>query len=121
MTAGVVVITTAESPADRRALLARTVEVLVFGQDEVDWPAVFSEFANRGWTRVLVEGGPSLHGALIDADLVDEVCLTVSPHLIAGNQLRISQSDSPVLRQMRLGHAIADEGVLLTRWVRDRP
>ncbi|HPU14144.1 MAG TPA: dihydrofolate reductase family protein [Aeromicrobium sp.] len=121
LSAGVVVITTDESPVKQRARIAKRVEVLVLGQSEVDWPEVFAEFARRGWNRVLVEGGPSLHGALIQADLVDEVCLTVSPHLIAGDQLRIAQSTSPVLREMRLGHAVTDEGVLLTRWVRERP
>lgn len=115
---GVLVITSASSPADARAELAETVDVLVAGADDVDWPAVLDSFAARGLHRVLCEGGPSLHGTLIDLDLVDEVCLTISPHLVAGRGSRIAVSEEPVLRAMRIGHCLEEDGVLLTRWVR---
>ena len=93
-------------------------DVLVAGADDVDWPAVLDSFAARGLHRVLCEGGPSLHGTLIDLDLVDEVCLTISPHLVAGRGSRIAVSEEPVLRAMRIGHCLEEDGVLLTRWVR---
>lgn len=117
---GVAVITSAASPAALRARLAETVEVIVAGDDEIDWTAVMDLFAVRGWTRVLCEGGPSLHGTLIAHDLVDEVCLTVSPHLVAGSATRIAASSDAVLRDLELGHCVAEEDVLLTRWVRAR-
>lgn len=117
---GVVVITTESSPSSERARLAETVEVLVAGKESVDWLAVLDAFAVRGWTRVLCEGGPSLHATLLGLDLVDELCLTVSPALFAGKAKRIVSGGPNVSRPMQLGHAIEDEGELLTRWVRNR-
>jgi len=117
---GTIVITTASSPDAMRARLAETVDVIVAGEQEVDWAAVLDVFAARGLSRVLCEGGPSLHGALIEHDVVDEVCVTISPQLVAGTGKRVAHSASPVPRELRLGHCVEDEGVLLTRWVRDR-
>lgn len=120
LTPGLMVITPAASDAERRQELAQSVEVIVAGENEVDWPAVLDAFAARGLDRILCEGGPDLHGTLVDLDLVDEVCLTVSPHLLGGAAKRMTEGARPVELPMRLGHAIDDDGVLLTRWVRDR-
>ncbi len=117
---GVVVITCASSPPDVRSRLAETVDVLVAGGSEIDWAAVLDGFLVRGLTRILCEGGPSLHGTLIGLDLVEEVCLTLSPHLVGGASKRIVDGAPAELRRMRLGHAVQDDDVLLTRWVRDR-
>lgn len=115
-----VVITSADAPADRVAQLRETVEVVAVGDGHVDLAAALVELGRRGWTHVLCEGGPSLHGDLLALDLVDELCLTVSPVLAAGDAPRIAHGDDAVERPMRLGHAIPAGDVLLTRWVRDR-
>lgn len=117
---GLMVITPASSPADLRQDLSQSVEVIVAGQQEIDWPAVLDAFAARGLNRILCEGGPELHGTLVDLDLVDEACLTVSPHLVGGAAKRMTEGARAVELPMRLGHAIEDDGVLFTRWVRDR-
>ncbi|MTB87378.1 pyrimidine reductase family protein [Aeromicrobium senzhongii] len=117
---GLVVITPASSSVERRQELSRTVEVVVAGETEIDWAAVLDAFAARGLNRVLCEGGPDLNGTLVDLDLVDETCLTISPHLVGGPAKRMTVGAQAVERQMRLGHAIDEDGVLLTRWVRDR-
>jgi riboflavin biosynthesis pyrimidine reductase len=73
--------------------------------------------------HVLCEGGPTLFGELLAADLVDELCLTVSP-LLAGAATgpepgRIAAGPRlPVPRQMSLCHALAAEGMLLLRYRR---
>lgn len=120
ITPDLIVVTAESSPAKARARLAETAQVLVAGRDGVDWTAVLDVLARRNLRRVLCESGPSLHATLIGLDLVDEVCLTVSPHLIAGTAKRIATGGDSVARPMQLGHAIEDDGALLTRWVRDR-
>ncbi|MFO6453877.1 MULTISPECIES: pyrimidine reductase family protein [unclassified Aeromicrobium] len=120
LTPGLMVIAPASSDAERRQELSQSVEVIVAGENEVDWPAVLDAFAARGLDRILCEGGPDLHGTLVDLDLVDEACLTISPHLLGGAAKRMTEGARPVELPMRLGHAIDDDGVLLTRWVRDR-
>lgn len=117
---GTVVVTSADAPADRVAALRETVDVIAVGDGHVDLAAVLAELGRRGWHHVLCEGGPSLHGDLLALDLVDELCLTVSPVLAAGGAPRIAHGDDAVERPMRLAHARPVDDVLLTRWVRDR-
>lgn len=117
---GVLVVTCADSPDSERERLAQQVEVLVAGGAQIDWPAVLDSFAARGLTRVLCEGGPRLHGTLLDHDLIDEACVTVSPHLIGGPTKRMTETSTFTERAMRLSHVVEDGNVLLTRWLRDR-
>jgi riboflavin biosynthesis pyrimidine reductase len=118
---GLIVITTTDASSDRvETLRAAGVEVLAYGEIEIDWRAVLDELGARGWRRILCEGGPTLHGDLITHDLVDEVCLTIAPTLTSGDAPRIAHSRRPVSHGMTLGHAVPVGDVLLTRWVRDR-
>lgn len=118
---GIVVVTTADAEADAVATLRETIEVIAAGQGDIDWTEVLAEFAERGWRRVLCEGGPSLHGELVRLDLIDELCLTIAPVLAGGDAPRIAHSHDAVQHAMTLGHAIEGDGGLLTRWVRARP
>ena len=118
---GVVVVAPADVDQERLdALEGAGVDVLTTGDAEIDWPAALDELGRRGLRRVLCEGGPSLLGTLTLLDLVDELCLTVAPVLVAGAGQRISVSDDPTERPMRLAHAVDVDGTLLTRWVRAR-
>lgn len=117
---GTILITTEDAPAEALARLRKTVDVIAIGEGEIDWPAVMRELARQGLRKVLCEGGPSLHGDLVGLDLVDEVCLTIAPVLASGPAGRIAHSTDPVDRPMTLAHAIEVDGVLLTRWIRDR-
>jgi len=47
--------------------------------------AVIDDLANRGVRRIVCEGGPTLNAALFEAQLVDEMFLTVSPKLVGGD------------------------------------
>ena len=84
------------------------VEVLLTGEDEVDWPQALAELGRRGLQRVLCEGGPSLFAGLTALDLVDELCLTVSPVLVAGDGQRISTGGEPA-EQARFGDRLTQE------------
>lgn len=118
---GVLVVAPADVDQERLDVLeAAGVDVLTTGDAEVDWPAALAELGRRGLRRVLCEGGPTLLGTLTELDLVDEICLTVAPVLVAGEGQRISVSDGTADVPMRLAHALDVDGTLLTRWVRDR-
>lgn len=116
---GTIVITTSDAPAEHLVRLHPLVDVIAVGEDVIDWAAVMLELGRRGLWNVLCEGGPTLHGELVGLDLVDEVCLTIAPVLASGRAARIAHGADAVDRPMTLGHAIAADGVLLTRWVRD--
>lgn len=49
----------------------------------LDLTAVLSELGRRGVVRLLVEGGPTLHGSLLDAGLVDRAAVFVAPRILA--------------------------------------
>lgn len=118
---GTAVVTTSDAQPEALATLRESVEVIAAGEGQIDWAAVLNAFAERGWRRVLCEGGPSLHGELVKLDLVDELCLTIAPILAAGDAPRIAHGHDAVHRTMTLSHAIEGDGGLLTRWVRARP
>jgi riboflavin biosynthesis pyrimidine reductase len=113
-----IVITHAGSPAEKRAALGAVADVLVCGVAEIDLPLALRELAARGLRQVLCEGGPSLFGALIAADAVDELCLSLSPVLEAGASGRIAHSEATASRPMRLGHVLTAGDMLFLRYTR---
>ncbi|MFK5004327.1 dihydrofolate reductase family protein, partial [Klebsiella pneumoniae] len=53
------------------------------GDDDIDDASALAALSERGLTRVLCEGGPTVVTRLLRAGLVDELCLTFAP-LLAG-------------------------------------
>jgi riboflavin biosynthesis pyrimidine reductase len=108
--------------ASRRALLDDVAEVLVVGDERVDvGRAMRSLRDTTGADMVLVEGGATLNGLLLDADLVDEWCLTVAPMAVGGDAVRAAHSPgrgSP--HPMSLVRAFAADDELMLRYVRER-
>jgi riboflavin-specific deaminase-like protein len=113
-----IVVTSASAPHARRDALAEVAEVVVAGDERVELPAALAELAARGLRSVLSEGGPGLFGALAEADLVDEACVTLSPMLVAGDAPRIAASAHEPARPMRLVHAIPGDRMLFLRYAR---
>lgn len=68
-----------------------------------------------------VEGGAVLNASLAEADLIDELNLTVSPLFAGGTGPRVTTGALPILNRMDLAHVLEDEGFLFTRYVRARP
>jgi riboflavin biosynthesis pyrimidine reductase len=115
-----VVLTHAGSPGDRRRELSTVADVVVAGTDRVDLAAALDALAGRGLTQVLCEGGPHLFGGLVAADLVDEMCLTVSPVLEGGDAGRATTGSAQATRPMRLAHAITAGDMVMLRYLRTR-
>jgi riboflavin biosynthesis pyrimidine reductase len=90
--------------------------VLVLGEDHVDLPRLKQELAGRGFTSILGEGGPHLLRDLLAAGVVDELCLTVVPRLLAGGAPRITDGP-PVDVPLRLALLLEEDGTLLSRWL----
>lgn len=112
------VLTHAAAPRERRRALARVAEVIVAGDAEVDLAAGLAELGRRGHRHVLCEGGPHLFGSLLAADVVDELCLTLSPTLEGGPAGRIAVGDRATPRRMRLAHALPGGSMLFLRYTR---
>jgi riboflavin biosynthesis pyrimidine reductase len=93
-------------------------DVLAYGDDDVDLAAGVAELRARGMARILTEGGPHLMGSLTAADLVDEVCLTVSPLLAGAGAGRITAGEPSPVRDLTVGHILYAEDAMLLRYMR---
>lgn len=72
-----------------------------------------------GMTRLLTEGGPRLLGQLVAAGVLDELCLTVSPMLTAGDAQRIAGGPTiAVPKRFELMSLLEETGFLYTRYRR---
>ncbi|WP_448810782.1 pyrimidine reductase family protein [Agromyces bauzanensis] len=113
-----IVVTHESAPADRRESLAEVADVLICGSEAVDVRAMIDALAAAGMPQVLCEGGPHLFGSLVEEDLVDELCLSLSPTLVGGDAGRMVRGASEAERRMRLVHAIPAGDLLLLRYAR---
>jgi len=70
--------------ARRQALTREGVTLceVPMGEGGLSLEAVLRTLAERNVTRLLVEGGPTLHGALLDAGLVDRAAIFVAPRIL---------------------------------------
>lgn len=124
---GPLVLTTAAAPADRRVALAaagaEVVDVPAGAGGAVDVAAALAMLGRRGASVVLCEGGPTLTGQLMAADLVDEWCLTLGPLLVGGTSDRAAVGPpvgTPLA--LRLERLVAgDDGTCCLRYVRASP
>nr|WP_044573862.1 pyrimidine reductase family protein [Saccharopolyspora spinosa] len=118
-----IVLTCDAAPQARRSALADAgADVVVTGDERVDLRAALDALDARGLRRIGCEGGPTLFGHLVDEDLVDELCLTLSPLLVSGDAGRIAAGGGvAVPRQMQLRSALHAESLLLLRYARMRP
>ncbi|MDP4509086.1 pyrimidine reductase family protein [Nonomuraea turcica] len=117
-TSQTIVITCESSPHERRKELARHADVIVVGEDSVDMRLAVTQLHERGLTRILCEGGPRINAQLSADDLVDELCLSISPMLVGGGAARI-QNGEPAHVTLDLRQVLEEEGVLFCRYVRE--
>jgi len=113
-----IIITTAQAPPDRRAELTTRADVIVAGEKTVDLVAAVSALADRGYQRMLAEGGPHLLAQLVEAGLMDELCLTIGP-LMAGPDASRIVAGAPTAqpRPLTLAHLLEDDGFLFCRYI----
>lgn len=111
--------------ARRDALLQRGARLFEVprGESGLDLGCVLRELARCEVVRLLVEGGPTLHGGLLDAGLVDRVSVFVAPRLLndpgglplAIGRARERMDEALALRETtvrRLGDDVLIEGLL---------
>lgn len=89
--------------------------VLVLGRDGVDLAALRRALVDRGLRSLLSEGGPHLLRDLLAAGVVDELCATFVPRLLAGDHLRMA-AGAPVDVPLDLRVLLHEDGTLLGRW-----
>ncbi|MFJ9114130.1 pyrimidine reductase family protein [Streptomyces sp. NPDC102394] len=115
------VLTGAAAAAERVAEAEKAGARVVIAGDGmgVDPGRAVRALAELGHTRLLTEGGPRLLGQLVAAGVLDELCVTVSPMLTAGDAQRIAGGPSvPVPQRFALVSLLEEEGFLYGRYQR---
>ncbi|MCS0602178.1 pyrimidine reductase family protein [Streptomyces sp. LP11] len=115
------VLTGAAAAPERIAAAEQAgARVVIAGEGTGVEPArLVGALAELGHTRLLTEGGPRLLGQLIAAEVLDELCLTVSPTLTAGDAQRIAGGPSvAVPRRFGLVSLLEEDGFLFGRYRR---
>lgn len=117
------ILTARATVPDARArfgALAEVVDASRGDAEQVDPAAVLDELNGRGLRRVLTEGGPSLIGLFVERDLLDELCVTLSPTLVGGAAPRIVTGPGQTRVTLRRSHVLADDaGYLYMRYARE--
>jgi diaminohydroxyphosphoribosylaminopyrimidine deaminase/5-amino-6-(5-phosphoribosylamino)uracil reductase len=123
------VYTTEETPVSyERAIFSAGGEVVRVEaeQGHVALTQVLADLGERGLLDILVEGGPTVHGAFLRAGLVDAVQLYLAPKLLGGDALPViggpgarSLDDSWLLTPPRiraLGADVLYEAYMAASW-----
>ncbi|WP_151480247.1 pyrimidine reductase family protein [Streptomyces albicerus] len=114
-------LTGAAAAPDRIAAAEKAGAQVVIAGDGmgVDPARAVRALADRGMYRLLTEGGPRLLGQLVAAGVLDELCLTVSPMLTAGDAQRIAGGPPvAVPRRFELTSLLEEAGFLFSRYRR---
>ncbi|MEV7084624.1 pyrimidine reductase family protein [Streptomyces sp. NPDC093085] len=115
------ILTGSAAPPDRVAAAERAGAVVVVAGEGsgVDPVRAVRALAERGLTRLLTEGGPRLLGQFVAAGALDELCLTLSPALTAGDAPRIASGPAlAVPERFALASLLEQDGFLFTRYRR---
>jgi len=113
-----ITVTCADAPADRLEAAYAAGEVLIAGTGRVDLAEAVDRFADGGRGRLLCEGGPSLLAAVATAGRLDEVCVSFSPQLRAGEGMRILEGPAlPEPLPLTLHTLLTEDGFLFARYV----
>ena len=114
-----IVVTHAGAPPDRKRALEEVADVIVAGERSVDLRAALATLCSSGTNTVLLEGGPSLNGAMASAGLIDEMCVSLAPHLAGGNASRmLVGTHSAAPGDMLLDRVLHQDGFLFLRYLR---
>lgn len=115
-----IVITTNDAPGLRLATMRELAEVVLAGTGRVDVNRAVVALAERGLTRMLCEGGPTLLGQLAAAGLIDDLCVTVGPLLArrpgAPGIMAWPRLGTPAA--VRLHEVYEEDGFLFLRYAR---
>ncbi len=112
-----IIFTTADASTHDRRHAEAVADVVLCESSTVDLADVVDELGRRNFARILAEGGPTLNYHLVQAGVLDELCLTVAPILVGGSSRRLTAGpDLDPLRTMELVSLVEEEANLFARY-----
>jgi riboflavin biosynthesis pyrimidine reductase len=109
-----IVVTCEAAPADRVLAARKVAEVVIAGDGVVSPTVMVDALVALGYRRLLCEGGPTLLATVAADGVLDELCLTIAPMLVAGPSRRVLEG--PLLDpapRMALTQLLQDDDDLL--------
>jgi riboflavin-specific deaminase-like protein len=116
-----IVLTTEHADTERRAALEPIADIVAAGDTTFDAEIALERLYDRGTRVVICEGGPTLNGWMLAADLVDELCLTVAPLVASGDDARVARGlalDPP--QRLLPDRILTEDGFLFLRYLAAR-
>lgn len=111
-----IVFTVSASEEGARRRGGKVADFVTAGDDRVDPRLVLDSLHRAGYRSVLLEGGPALNAEVVDAGLLDELCLTLSPRLVAGSGPRIfAGPELPYPLDVHIVQLLEEDGFLFYR------
>ena len=100
------------------ALTAKGVELISCSCDHfgrVDLPDLLHQLGQKGIRSIMVEGGSQVITSFIESHLVDQMIITIAPHLVGGLPLlsRPIVSNGSLLRLDAVSHQICGQDIIL--------
>jgi riboflavin biosynthesis pyrimidine reductase len=114
-----VVVTCTSAGSDAIARVSEVADVLICGDEDIDFAVARRALTERCGPRILCEGGPTIFGTLVAAQVATELCLTLSPMLVGPGPGRIMSGEpwlgDPV--SARLGSLLEEDDALFARYI----
>jgi riboflavin biosynthesis pyrimidine reductase len=116
------IVTVHSASADRAAALRQVADIVFCGDTDVDPGFMLDTLTDRQLTRIVAEGGPHLLGTLLGAGLVDEMSVTIAPHLAgdypdhAPSRIVSGHVIPPTSNTLRLAHLLVEDDSLFARY-----
>ncbi len=113
------IVTTTDADQERVDAARRVADVIEVGTGTVDLTRALAALREREIALLLVEGGPSLNGQLLQEGLVDELHLTLAPSMVSGDAIRIARGDPLAAPYaLRLAGIMQENDTLFLRYLR---
>lgn len=113
-----IVITSERVAAAASIRLRYLTDIVGCGEEDVDLRLAVDLLADRGLPRIQCEGGPTLLGAMANADLIDEIALNLTPVLLGAAEhehlLTVPGGDVAEAR-WRVIHVLEEDGTTFLR------
>jgi riboflavin biosynthesis pyrimidine reductase len=111
-----IVLTSSDANAEELSRATAVADVIKAGEDRVDLRKAVAQLEARGYASVLVEGGPGINAQIVHEEVLDELCLTFAPKLVAGMGPRILAGEElRIPLDLRLVHLLEEDGYLFSR------
>jgi riboflavin biosynthesis pyrimidine reductase len=109
------IITNEKAIAQAPAWLSHAASFIPSGESSVDLNIAIAGLHDLGLDRIHCEGGPALLTALIQAEVLDELLLTVTPMLVGGSSTLLTSAVGDLRGQFT--QILTEDGTLLLRFI----